>query len=119
MSKYRNTRPLIGGIRWASKAEAAYYFKYLLPLETSGEISELKLQPRLPIIVNEQKICHYVADFSHITDKKMVITEVKGFKTDLYKLKIKLAKALYPEYDFNIVESKTLRKDIKELEIEE
>lgn len=99
-SKYGNRRVEADGVSFASAKEARRYGELKL-LERAGEIAELRLQPRFPLIVNGVKVCTYVADFSyHPTFRGAVmaqqtIEDVKGFKTDVYKLKAKLFHALH------------------------
>lgn len=78
-------------MRFASQAE---YRRYL---ELKLFATNLELQPKFPIVVNNKKICTYVADFKYLDDKgNEVIEDVKGVKTPVYKLKKKLVEALYP-----------------------
>ena len=61
-------------------------------------------QPKFPIVVNGQKICTYICDFEVIkNDGTFEYIDVKGIETKDFKLKWKLAKALYPEMNFKIV----------------
>jgi hypothetical protein len=80
-----------------SKAEARRC-DHLRLLEMAGEIDSLQQQPRFNCVVDGRKICAYVADFSYfdLTTGKTVIEDVKGHKTQLYKLKKKLVEALFP-----------------------
>jgi len=62
----------------------------------AGEIINLELQPKFPIEVNGIKICTYIADFRYKErDGTEVVEDCKGFKTDVYRLKKKLVKAIY------------------------
>lgn len=80
---------------FASKREAAHYQKLKL-LEQAGEIRDLQQQVRFNLVVNDKKICAYVADFTYrLKDGKAVIDETKGYKTDVFKLKWKLLQALH------------------------
>ncbi len=91
-SKYGNKKVEINGIKFDSKKEGERYL-VLKDMEKCGEISDLILQPRLPIIINDIKVCDYIADFQY-TDNNTVVTEdCKGFKTAIYRLKKKLVKA--------------------------
>jgi len=65
-------------------------------LERAGEISQLEQQPKFPIVVNGIRVCTYVGDFAYLDrDGKRVIEDVKGHKTDVYRLKKKLVEAVY------------------------
>lgn len=94
--KYRNKPTEVDGIRFASKAEARRYTELKL-LERAGEISDLKLQPRYPMIVKGQHVCVYVGDFEYRDNNtgRIVTEDKKGVKTDVFVLKSKLFQALY------------------------
>lgn len=100
MSKYGAVRTEVDGISFASRKEARRYSELKL-LERAGEIADLKLQPRYPLVVNGVKVCTYVADFSyHPTFRGAVmaqatVEDAKGFKTPEYKLKAKLFAAIH------------------------
>jgi hypothetical protein len=93
-SKYRAVRTTVNGLEFASQKEARRY-QDLLILERAGRINGLELQPRFPCRVNDQLVCTYVADFRYIEDGLSVVEDVKGMKTDVYRIKAKLVKALY------------------------
>ena len=100
-SKYGNKRITVDGVNYASRREAQRSAELKL-LERAGHISGLRLQPRFPIIVNGLKVCTYVGDFAYRdASGAEVVEDAKGFKTDIYKLKRKLVKALF---NFDIVE---------------
>lgn len=93
MSKYGNKRTEVNGMTFASKREARRYQDLLL-LERAGEISDLRTQVRLPVVVNGMQVCVFVADFVYLErDGKQVVEDSKGFRTQLYRLKKKLVKA--------------------------
>ena len=98
-NKYSNKKVLIDGITFHSKKEGKRYSELKVLLMT-GEISDLKLQPSFPFVVNGQKICSYKADFSYTYKNHVVVEDVKGFLTDVYKIKKKLFLALYPDLVF-------------------
>jgi hypothetical protein len=97
--KYGNKRTELDGISFHSKREAARYQELKISLKV-GEIESLELQPRFPMIVDGYKICTYIADFRYLEQGKVIVEDVKGFLTDVYKLKAKLFQALYPQYIF-------------------
>ena len=102
-AKYGNVRTTVDGISFHSKREAKRY-EALKLLLAHGEISELKLQPRFKLRVEGVLICTYVADFEYKTATgKEVVEDVKGFKTDVYRIKANLFQALYPSIDFRVV----------------
>jgi hypothetical protein len=94
-SKYGAVRTTIDGITFASKAEARRYRELRL-LEQAGEIVLLTVQPKFPLVVDGVKVCDYVADFRYSTpNAEVVVEDVKGVRTPVYRLKAKLMKALY------------------------
>tara|TARA_R100000278_G_scaffold97803_1_gene74828 strand:+ start:1823 stop:2182 length:360 start_codon:yes stop_codon:yes gene_type:complete len=101
LSKFRNVRVEVDGYKFDSKAEAAHYLYTLKPLLESGEIINLKVHPRYPIEVNRTKICTYIADFQYTRvnvqppEGEIVVEDVKGYRTEIYKLKKKLVEATY------------------------
>jgi len=96
MSKYYNKKTELHGISFDSKKESVRYQELLL-LERARKITDLELQPRFDLIVNNQKIGFYKADFRYtdIRTGNSIIEDVKGMKTPVYNLKRKLVKALY------------------------
>lgn len=97
-TKYRNTPVEVDGHRFPSKKEANVYIGLKL-LERSKKISGLTLQPRYPLVVNGHKVCTYVADFMFFEAGKCVAADAKGYKTQVYQIKSKLFRALYPDIE--------------------
>lgn len=97
--KYNAVKTKINGITFDSRKEAEHYFA-LKTREQAGEIADLQLQPRFPIIVNGQTVAHYIADFQYVdlSSSLTVIVDVKSqvTRTPIYRLKKKLVEALYP-----------------------
>lgn len=93
-SKYNNQKTVVNGIRFDSKREANRYCELLL-LARTGEITNLQRQVRYALIPKQdgERACDYVADFVY-TDKagRTIVEDVKGARTDVYKLKRKLMK---------------------------
>jgi len=95
MSKYHAVKTIVDGIVFASKAEVARYWELKLA-QQAGEIHGLTLQPRFPIVINNKKVCDYIADFEYITSSGVrVIEDVKGQRLPLYRLKKKMFEAAY------------------------
>lgn len=103
-SKFKNKKVKLDGYTFDSLSEAKHYQHSLLPRFKSGEITHLEVHPRFKCMINGVKICDYIADFSYINVKEIglqgqigcqVVEDVKGFKTDVYKLKKKLVEAIY------------------------
>lgn len=96
-SKYRNQPIVIDGIRFASRAEGKRYQELNL-LQFTGEIHSLVLQPRFKLKgKNGGVICTYVGDFQYADrrqhagdDGHFVVEDVKGVKTDAFRIKAAL-----------------------------
>jgi hypothetical protein len=96
MSKYKNIKTTIGGEKFDSKREALRHI-VLKDMEKHGEISGLKRQPRFVLGVNGQKICEYIGDWAYLEGNQYVVEDSKGVQTRDFKIKFKLAKALFPD----------------------
>jgi len=95
--KYGNKKTVVNGIKFDSKWEAERYL-YIKSLERAGRVKDLELQVRYNLIVNDQKICAYIADFRYKREDKdgewhEIIEDAKGVETPEFKLKKKLMKA--------------------------
>ena len=97
-SKYGNKKTEFDGITYDSKKEARRAAELNLMLK-SGEIVTLARQVRFRLVQGIE----YVADFVYTTkDGTQIIEDVKGMKTDVYKLKKKLMKEIH---DIEIIET--------------
>ena len=94
MSKYKNSKVVIDGIKFDSGAEGERY-KILKSAEKAGLIKNLQLQVNYPLLVNGLKICDYRADFVYEVGGKTVAEDVKGQLHDVFKLKYKLMYACH------------------------
>lgn len=101
-SKYHSKKVIIDGIKFDSKREGEYYQKLKI-LEEKGIIKDLELQKEYLLqdkfVINgktRRKIT-YRADFSYVSteDDRLHVIDVKGFRTDLYKLKKKIFEYKY------------------------
>lgn len=65
-------------------------------LERAGEIRELTRQVKFPLIVNDELVCTYIADFMYIDMKTLavVVEDFKGMRLPEYRLKAKLMHAI-------------------------
>lgn len=107
-SKYGNKKTVIDGISFDSKKESERYL-ILKDMLKNKEITVLQLQPKFLLQDSfkyngktEKKI-YYIADFSYKKDGKLIVEDVKGKKTDVYKLKRKLFLFKYADIDFREV----------------
>lgn len=102
--KYGNRKVVVNNIRFDSKAEAERYLQ-LLALQNAGTISELVLQPEFVLVPaftkngkHYRKIT-YLADFKYKLGDDTYVEDVKGFKTEVYRIKKKLFEYKYPELE--------------------
>lgn len=85
----------VDGHLFDSLKEAKRYAELKL-LQKAGEIAGLTYQIRYPLVVGEQLVATYVADFLYCeANGAMVIEDVKGVRTPVYRIKKKLLEALY------------------------
>ena len=94
MSKYGAIKTEVDGFIFASKHEAHRYSELKLA-ERNGDISDLELQPKFPLIVNGKKVATYIADFRYTERGEVVVEDAKGFRTAIYRLKKKMVEAQY------------------------
>ena len=108
MSKYRNKKTQVDMYVFDSIAESKRY-KELALLEQAKQIKELKLQPKFLLQEGFRKNgktyrkIEYIADFMYIENGKVIIEDVKGMETDVFKLKRKLFEYKYPDFELKIV----------------
>lgn len=109
-SKYGNRKVIVDDIIFDSIKEANRYQELKL-MERAGAIKDLELQPRFELV---PKFCHegetfrkveYVADFRYfdVGLGHVVVEDVKGYRTDVYKLKKKMLLYKYDGIDFREV----------------
>ena len=102
VAKYHNKKVKYDGYTFDSIREKNYYIKLKL-LEKSGKIKELELQkeyelqPSFKLNNKTSRKITYKADFTYKTteDDKLHVVDVKGFRTDVYRLKKKLFEYKY------------------------
>lgn len=105
-SKYKNRKVTIDGIQFDSLKEGDRYIELKL-LQKAGKIQNLELQPKFELVpkytIGGRSIrkMEYVADFKYIENGKVVIEDVKGMKTEVYKIKKKLFEF---QYDIEVKE---------------
>jgi len=94
-SKMRNVPTAVDGLEFQSKREANRYGELKLLLH-AGEISDLERQVRFKIDVGGIHVCDYIADFVYgKAHGAVVVEDVKGMRTPIYRLKRKLMKAVH------------------------
>lgn len=99
MNKYKNQKVKVSGITFDSRKEARRYgeLKYM---QKSGRIKDLKRQVKYILIPSQrnannrviERECAYIADFVYTDTEtgETVVEDVKGLRTDVYKIKRKL-----------------------------
>ncbi len=114
MNKY-NARPVTDqGIRFDSQAEHRRWCELRL-MEQAGAITDLRVHPRYRIWPTTtlrdgttQRAAYYVADFAYREGDVQVVEDVKGGRATqvpLWRFKWKMARALYPDVDWRVVEA--------------
>ena len=93
--KYHARKTTVDGITFDSRKEADRYL-VLKGMEEEGAIENLRRQVRYELVPafdvdgrHYRPVC-YVADFVYVEDGKEVVEDVKGMRTDVYRLKSKL-----------------------------
>jgi len=100
-NKYKAEKQTFGGRSYHSKKEADYAVQ-LAWRKKAGEIKEVIPQYKLDIRVNGKHITNYFIDFKVVlADDTVELIEVKGFETDLWRLKWRLTEALLDEIEPN------------------
>lgn len=100
-TKYGNRQVQVDGITFDSAAEARRYQELKLH-ERAGLLTNLELQPCFVIRVKGTVVCRYYGDFRYQTrDGETIVEDVKGARTDVYRLKKRLVEA---EYGIRITE---------------
>lgn len=108
-SKYKNKKIIIDGIKFDSQKEG-YRYLYLKRLQEIDTITELELQKAFklqPKYINNNgehiRAIKYIADFFYYDKKtkKYIVEDVKGIKTEVYKLKKKIFEYQYPNLTIN------------------
>lgn len=94
--KYNNIPSVCEGIKFSSKGEARRYRELLL-LQSAGEIDDLQLQVKFPLVVNNTRVAFYVADFTYNQNGYQVIEDFKGVSTSIFRLKWKILQAMFAE----------------------
>lgn len=92
--KYHNIPTVVDGIRFDSKKEAARYRELLL-MQRAGRISNLQRQVYYLLKPTQRdangqvlfRKLGYTADFVYLRNGKLVVEDVKGVRTPLYKWK--------------------------------
>lgn len=106
MSKYHSKKVIVDGIEFDSKREGERYIQ-LKMLEKAGLIKNLELQKVFilqPSFKKNGKTIRkitYRADFCYYDNhlEKYVVEDVKGMKTEVYKIKKKMFEYVYRDLE--------------------
>jgi hypothetical protein len=95
-NKYRAKKTVVDGITFDSMREAAYYGE-LKMREKAGQVCAVELQPRFPLMVGNEVIGSYRADFRFHdnVEKRTRVIDIKGVLTRETKRAIKHVLAQY------------------------
>lgn len=107
-SKYKNKKIEIDGFKFDSKKEGNRYLELILLLKAK-KITDLYLQPDFILQdsfkdkngKHHRKIS-YIGDFKYVINGETFVEDSKGFKTDIFRLKLKLLLFKYPDINFII-----------------
>lgn len=106
-SKYHARKTTVDGITFDSRRESDRYL-VLKGMEEDGSIEDLRRQVRYELVPafdvdgRHYRPVYYVADFVYRKDGREVVEDVKGMRTDVYRLKSKL---FARRYGMNISET--------------
>jgi hypothetical protein len=105
-NKYNNVKKNYNGYIYMSKKEAAYAQELDLR-KKAKDIVDWKKQVKIRLDSNGAHICNYYIDFEiEHNDGLIEFVEIKGFETELWRLKWKLFESIYgnnPNYKLTIV----------------
>lgn len=98
-NKYGSKKTEYNGVFYDSKREAnfaAHLDNLKHAVDPKEKVIDVKRQVPYPIQINNQHICKYLADFVVVYgDGRTEVIDVKGFKTEVYRLKKKMVEAQY------------------------
>jgi len=108
-SKYNNVKVKIDGLVFDSKKESDKYGELLL-LKKAGEVIDFKHHPKA-FELQRGYMCHqtgkwvrpitYTPDFWVLySDGREIWIDTKGYRTEVYKIKLKLFRERYPDLVF-------------------
>ena len=97
------------GRTFDSQAECRYA-AMLEQRKRVGDIRQYWCQQEIPLTINGVRVAKMVCDFKLLhQDDSLEYCEVKGFETAVYRLKLKILRALYPAIKFTVIPAKDVR----------
>jgi hypothetical protein len=99
-NKFHAKRVTEDGFTFDSMAEASRY----KTLKLLG-IKNIEVHPKYEILPANGKMAavNYVADFKYMADGRVVVEDVKGVLTEVFRIKAKMFVMKYPNIDFFVV----------------
>jgi len=108
-SKFGNVKEEIDGVTFDSGMEGFRYLE-LKQLQDCELIQDLDIHPKFELQPGFEtpsgekfRAVTYEADFSYICDGRLIVEDVKGYETDVFKLKEKLFRYKYPDVEFIVL----------------
>ena len=106
--RLKGTSPQVyKGIRYHSRKEANYAMELDLlrhNAKPAGRVTEVKRQYKVPLYVKGKLICNWYCDFLvFFADGREEYHEVKGFETEVWKLKRALFEAIHPTLILKVI----------------
>jgi len=93
--KFNASTTSYNGYNYMSKKEAGYAMELDYRVK-AGEIKSWTRQHKFELMVEGVMVCKYYIDFrAELTDGSVEYIEVKGFETDLWRLKWKITEATF------------------------
>jgi len=112
-NKYKAVKQTYNGYSYDSKLEAEHAMNLDFLLK-AGIVTQWERQIKISLDINDIHIANYFCDFKvWFDDGRIEYHEVKGLETDLFKLKWKMSKALYPDYNFIMLKSSNVKAYVK------
>ena len=96
-NKYNAKSTNYGGYNYHSKKEAEYAMDLDWKIK-ANLVDRFERQCKLDLRVNDEHICNYFIDFKvFYKDGHIEYVEVKGFETDVWRLKWRITKATFDD----------------------
>ena len=112
-NKYNNVRQTYNGFSYDSKLEAEHA-QNLDFLKKAGIVKDWERQVKISLDIGDVHIANYFIDFKvFFEDGRIEYHEVKGAETDVWRMKWKLSKALYPDYNFIKLKAANVKSYLK------
>jgi hypothetical protein len=106
--KRDDPRRVYDGVKYDSAAEARFAAE-LDARKAAGEIVALSRQVDIKLSIDGKLICKLRADFYVVyPDGRSEYIEVKGVETDIWRLKVKLLRALHPEIAYRVIAARAV-----------